>query len=89
MSFPEPVRVLRTIRGMPTSDGAGVRLTRVIGGPTLPTSIRSCCSMNSAPTAPRTTSPVSRSIRTAVSRPSPTCSTDACGIATTMATKAC
>lgn len=36
MSFPEPVRVLRTIRGMPTSDGAGVRLTRVIGGPTLP-----------------------------------------------------
>lgn len=27
MSFPEPVRVLRTIRGMPTSDGAGVRLT--------------------------------------------------------------
>lgn len=35
MSFPEPVRVLRTIRGMPTSDGAGVRLTRVIGGPTL------------------------------------------------------
>ena len=36
MSLPEPVRVLRTIRGMPTSDGAGVRLTRVIGGPTLP-----------------------------------------------------
>ena len=36
MSLPEPVRVLRTIRGMPTSDGAGVRLTRVIGGPELP-----------------------------------------------------
>ena len=36
MSLPEPVRVLRTIRGMPTSDGAGVRLTRVIGGPSLP-----------------------------------------------------
>ena len=35
MSFPEPVRVLRTIRGMPTSDGAGVRLTRVIGTPQL------------------------------------------------------
>ncbi|WMJ70099.1 pirin family protein [Stenotrophomonas sp. 24(2023)] len=36
MSLSEPVRVLRTIRGMPTSDGAGVRLTRVIGGPSLP-----------------------------------------------------
>jgi len=36
MSLPEPVRVQRTIRGMPTSDGAGVRLTRVIGGPSLP-----------------------------------------------------
>lgn len=31
-----PARVQRTIRGMPTSDGAGVRLTRVIGGPSLP-----------------------------------------------------
>ncbi len=29
-------RVLRTIVGMPTSDGAGVRLTRVIGTPSLP-----------------------------------------------------
>jgi redox-sensitive bicupin YhaK (pirin superfamily) len=28
--------VVRTVRGMPTSDGAGVRLTRVIGGPALP-----------------------------------------------------
>ncbi|MEA9794242.1 hypothetical protein GGR75_000805 [Xanthomonas campestris] len=28
--------VLRTIRGMPTSDGAGVKLTRVIGTPQLP-----------------------------------------------------
>lgn len=36
MSSPTPVRVLRTIRGMATSDGAGVRLTRVIGGPSLP-----------------------------------------------------
>ena len=36
MSTPTPVRVLRTIRGMATSDGAGVRLTRVIGGPSLP-----------------------------------------------------
>ena len=33
MSSPNPVRVQRTIRGMATSDGAGVRLTRVIGGP--------------------------------------------------------
>jgi redox-sensitive bicupin YhaK (pirin superfamily) len=29
-------RVARWVRGMPTSDGAGVRLTRVIGTPTLP-----------------------------------------------------
>ncbi len=36
MSSPTPVRVERTIRGMATSDGAGVRLTRVIGGPSLP-----------------------------------------------------
>jgi quercetin 2,3-dioxygenase len=28
--------VLRIVRGMPASDGAGVRLTRMIGGPTLP-----------------------------------------------------
>jgi len=36
MSSNEPVRVLRTLRGVPASDGAGVRLTRVIGGPGLP-----------------------------------------------------
>src|SRR5690606_80445 len=29
-------RVARTVRGRPASDGAGVRLTRVIGGPALP-----------------------------------------------------
>jgi redox-sensitive bicupin YhaK (pirin superfamily) len=29
-------RVLRTVRGRPASDGAGVKLTRVIGGPELP-----------------------------------------------------
>jgi redox-sensitive bicupin YhaK (pirin superfamily) len=29
-------RIVRKVRGMPTSDGAGVRLTRVIGGPALP-----------------------------------------------------
>ena len=89
MSLPEPARVLRTIRGLPTSDGAGVRLTRVIGGPTLPDPIRSCCSMSSVPIVPRTTSPGFRSIRTAASKPSPTCSTGACGIVTTTATKAC
>ncbi|MEO6137041.1 MAG: pirin family protein [Luteimonas sp.] len=35
---PDPVRnaqVMRTLRGMPTSDGAGVKLTRVIGTPQL------------------------------------------------------
>lgn len=31
-----PARIARTVRGRPTSDGAGVRLTRVIGGPDLP-----------------------------------------------------
>ena len=28
--------VARVVRGMPTSDGAGVKLTRVIGQPRLP-----------------------------------------------------
>jgi len=36
MSDQNLARVLRGIRGMPTSDGAGVRLTRVIGTPALP-----------------------------------------------------
>ncbi len=36
MTPDEPTRVVRTIRGTPTSDGAGVRLTRVIGGQSLP-----------------------------------------------------
>jgi len=31
-----PARVIRSVRGRPTSDGAGVKLTRVIGGPDLP-----------------------------------------------------
>jgi redox-sensitive bicupin YhaK (pirin superfamily) len=34
MATPRPV--LRTLRGMPASDGAGVKLTRVIGSPQLP-----------------------------------------------------
>ena len=36
MSTQIAARVLRTIEGAPTSDGAGVRLTRVIGGSALP-----------------------------------------------------
>ncbi|MEN5427397.1 pirin family protein [Stenotrophomonas pennii] len=36
MSTQTAARVLRTIEGSPTSDGAGVRLTRVIGGSALP-----------------------------------------------------
>lgn len=34
--LPETARIVRKVRGMPTSDGAGVKLTRVIGGPDLP-----------------------------------------------------
>ncbi len=33
---PAPARIVRSIHGQPTSDGAGVRLTRVIGAPGLP-----------------------------------------------------
>ncbi len=36
MSNPSFARVARTIAGEPASDGAGVRLTRVIGGGALP-----------------------------------------------------
>lgn len=36
MTSQDSARVVRTIRGMPTSDGAGVRLTRVIGTQSLP-----------------------------------------------------
>ncbi|HET6395344.1 MAG TPA: pirin family protein [Pseudoxanthomonas sp.] len=32
----EPARLVRKVRGRATSDGAGVKLTRVIGGPELP-----------------------------------------------------
>jgi redox-sensitive bicupin YhaK (pirin superfamily) len=34
-STPEAARVVRSLRGMPASDGAGVKLTRVIGNPEL------------------------------------------------------
>jgi redox-sensitive bicupin YhaK (pirin superfamily) len=33
---PTPARLVRKVRGRATSDGAGVKLTRVIGGPDLP-----------------------------------------------------
>ena len=33
---PSPARISRKIRGRATSDGAGVKLTRIIGGPDLP-----------------------------------------------------
>lgn len=84
-----PARVLRKVRGRATSDGAGVKLTRVIGGPDLPDLDPFLLLESSAPIAPRTTSPVFRSTRIAASRPSPTCSMGACAIATTMATRAC
>ncbi|VXB72881.1 Pirin-like protein CC_0481 [Luteimonas sp. 9C] len=32
----DAARIVRTVRGMPASDGAGVKLTRVIGSPQLP-----------------------------------------------------
>ena len=32
----QPARLVRKVRGTPTSDGAGVKLIRVIGGPALP-----------------------------------------------------
>src|SRR5690606_6937613 len=35
MSNADTARVIRSLRGMPASDGAGVRLTRVIGSPQL------------------------------------------------------
>ncbi|UNK43691.1 pirin family protein [Luteimonas sp. S4-F44] len=36
MTASQTARVVRTVRGMPASDGAGVKLTRVIGTPQLP-----------------------------------------------------
>jgi hypothetical protein len=36
MTEPKPRYVSRVVRGLPTSDGAGVQLTRVIGQPALP-----------------------------------------------------
>src|SRR3546814_2205902 len=36
MQTPSHARVIRQVRGAATSDGAGVKLTRVIGGPALP-----------------------------------------------------
>lgn len=36
MNAPTAARIVRTVHGMPTSDGAGVKLRRVIGTPQLP-----------------------------------------------------
>ncbi|MCD9097115.1 pirin family protein [Luteimonas fraxinea] len=36
MTTTDAVRIIRHLRGMPASDGAGVKLTRVIGSPQLP-----------------------------------------------------
>ncbi len=36
MTTPDAARIIRHVRGMPASDGAGVKLTRVIGSPQLP-----------------------------------------------------
>ncbi|MEF3081083.1 pirin family protein [Luteimonas sp. SMYT11W] len=36
MTTPDSARIIRHVRGMPASDGAGVKLTRVIGSPQLP-----------------------------------------------------
>jgi len=60
--------VQRVVTGMPTSDGAGVRLTRVIGQPQLPDLDPFLMLDEFAPTSPRTTSRAFRSIRTAASR---------------------
>lgn len=48
--------VVKVIRGQAASDGAGVKLTRVIGTHALPELDQSCCSTNSARTT-RTTMP--------------------------------
>ena len=74
MSYPHYRDVLDLHRGRATSDGDGVRLTRIIGGPDL---------------EPATTSAASRRTRTAVSRRSPSCSKGACATRTTSATAAC
>jgi redox-sensitive bicupin YhaK (pirin superfamily) len=74
MSNPTFARVARTIAGEPASDGAGVRLTRVIGGHALP-DLDPFLLLDE--------------FGTAASRPSPTCSMGACGTRTTTAMRAC
>jgi hypothetical protein len=78
--------VVRVVHGRPASDGAGVRLTRVIGSPSLPDldpfllldEIRSDAKSDYLGGFPTT--------RTAGSRPSRTSSPAACGTATTRGT---
>ena len=65
-------RVERLIAGQPTSDGAGVKLTRVLTQD-LQRRLDPFLMLDaSAATTPTTTSPVSPTTRTAASRPSPT-----------------
>jgi redox-sensitive bicupin YhaK (pirin superfamily) len=61
--------IARVVRGQAASDGAGVRLNRVIGGPELPQLDPFLLLTNSAPTMPPITWPAFRSIRTGGSRP--------------------
>ena len=67
--------VVRTTQGIQTSDGAGVRLRRLMGGGAGLPSIDPFLMLDffDSPNA-RTTSPAFRRIRIAASRRSPTCS---------------
>jgi hypothetical protein len=82
-------RVARKLRGRPASDGAGVKLTRVIGSPELdmldPFLLLDEFGTDKAEDY-LAAFPI---IRIVASRPSRTCSTGACAIATTTATKGC
>ena len=62
-------QVERTVPGMPASDGAGVKLTRLIGSPRLGEIDPFLMLDEIAPTAAPITSRASRIIRIAASRP--------------------
>ena len=79
--------VVQQVRGMPTSDGAGVKLTRVIGQPALPDLDPFLMLDEFGTTIPAITSPDFPSIRIVALKQSPTCSTAACVIGITTATK--
>ena len=63
--------VIRVVRGIPASDGAGVRLTRVIGQPGLSELDPFLLLDESVPIIPAITSRASPSIRIATLKPSP------------------